>query len=310
MSHPLKDIAVVLVNYNTSEYTLQCINSIVSQVSPKLNYSIIVVDNNSRQEELKKLEALEGMDTVAIIKLPMNSGFSSANKAGMEITSARYYYFLNNDTELENDALDILYEFMEKHPEAGISSGQMYHADGSIGININYFPDLWLKFLGSGFLRVFSPGKYPKKGIPYVAPVKVPLLNGSSLFIRKKALDEAGGFDTEFFLYCEEEDLALRMKKKGYACYLVPEARYTHYEGKSSIRDEGINYLMLREFYISQHYLYQKHYGRFAAFVWRVSQFFRTFRKCYIHQDYVKLAFFILWHPNKKYSLRHQQTIR
>jgi GT2 family glycosyltransferase len=199
---------------------------------------------------------------------------------------------------------------MENTPDAGIASGQIYHADGSLGINFNYFPDLRLKFLGSGLLRTFYPQDFPKKGVEYTIPLKVPLLNGSSLFVRKTAMEAIGGFDTGFFLYCEEEDLALRMKKKGYSCYLVPEARFIHFEGKSSIRDSGINYLMLREFYISQHYLYRKHYGMMATLIWRISQFFRTFRKFYIHPDYARLGLFILLHPDEKYSLRYAEENR
>jgi GT2 family glycosyltransferase len=272
-----------------------------------MDYSIVVVDNNSRPEEFSRLDALQDMDRIDLIRMPVNSGFSAANEAGMKKMPARYYYFLNNDTVLQNDVLSILYNWMENNPQTGIASGQMYYEDGSRGINFNYFPDLRLKFLGSGLLRLFSPKKYPRKGVAYTTPLQVPLLNGSSLFIRKKALDEAGGFDTRFFLYCEEEDLALRMKKIGYNCYLVPEARYIHYEGKSSIRDQGINYLMLREFYISQHYLYLKHYGKTAAWIWRISQFFRTLRKFYRHRDYLKLAGFILIHPYEKYSLRYRR---
>jgi GT2 family glycosyltransferase len=305
----LKEIVIILINYNSSAYTLNCISSILSHTDEGIDYSIVVVDNNSRPEEISKLDVLQQMDRIDLIRMPFNSGFSTACEAGMKKIPARYYYFLNNDTVLENDVLSILYNWMEKNPGVGIASGQMYDSGGTLGINFNYFPDLRLKFLGAGILRILSPKDYPRKGVPYTSPLRVPLLNGSSLFIRKSALDEAGGFDTGFFLYCEEEDIALRMKKKGYSCYLVPEARYTHFEGRSSIRDEGINYLMLREFYISQHYLYLKHYGKTAAWIWRISQFFRTLRKFYIHRDYVKLAGFILLHPDKKYSLRAGQDL-
>jgi GT2 family glycosyltransferase len=303
----LKTIAVILINYNSSEYTLQCIKSILSRSKEDMDYSIVVVDNNSRPEEFSRLDMLQDMDRIDLIRMPVNSGFSAANEAGMKKVPARYYYFLNNDTVLQNDVLSLLYTWMENNPQTGIASGQMYHEDGTRGINFNYFPDLRLKFLGSGLLRVFYPQDYPRKDVAYTAPLQVPLLNGSSLFIRQKALDEIGGFDTRFFLYCEEEDLALRMKKIGYKSYLVPEARYIHYEGKSSIRDQGINYLMLREFYISQHYLYLKHYGKTAAWIWRISQFFRTLRKFHRHRDYLKLAGFILIHPNEKYSLRYRR---
>lgn len=305
----MKDIAIILINYNSSEFTIQCVRSIFSHTANQLDYSIILVDNHSVNSEFEKLAEIKDLKCLTIIKRPSNEGFSSANMAAVKMVPAKYYYFLNNDTILRNDVLAILYAFMEKTPAAGICSGQMYHADGSQGINFNYFPDLKLKFLGSGFLRIFFPKKYPKKGISIKNPLQVPLLNGSSLFVRKKALDQIGGFDTNFFLYCEEEDLALRMKKSGYACYLIPEAEYIHFGGKSSLMDKGINYLMLREFYISQHYFYQKHYGKVASYIWRISQFLRTLRKFYIHADYSRLAFFILLHPKMSYSLRNRHIL-
>lgn len=303
----MKDIAVILINFNSSEYTIQCVESIRGQTGEKVNYSIVIVDNHSEYADFEKLSVLKSLENIAFIRNQENVGYSTGNMAGVEKADARYYYFLNNDTILINDALSILFDFMEKKPAAGICSGQMYQEDGSLGINFNYFPDLKLKFLGSGLLRLFSRKEYPKKGIAYYSPLKVPLLNGSSLFVRKEAFNKIGGFDAAFFLYCEEEDLALRMKKAGYSCYLVPEARYIHYEGKSSSRDQGINLRMIREFYISQHYLYRKHYGILASYLWRFSQFLRSIRKFYIHFDYVRLAFFILLHPSMKYSLRNQQ---
>jgi GT2 family glycosyltransferase len=262
-----------------------------------------VIDNASERKEFSKLQELDTFGSVSIIRNNANSGFASANMIGAEHANARYYYFLNNDTLLRNDVLSILFEFMENNPTAGICSGQMYNEDGSIGINFNYFPDLKLKLLGNGLLRLINPAGYPKKRKEYKAPLEVPLLNGSSLFIPSDLFHNIGGFDTRFFLYCEEEDLALRMKKAGKKCFLIPEAGYIHLEGKSSIEDEGINYPMISEFYISQHYLYLKHYGKIAALIWRFSQFLRSFRKFYIHKDYIRLAFFILKGPDSEDSL-------
>ncbi len=300
----LKDIAVILINYNTSEYTIQCVKSIIALTDKKLNYSIIIIDNNSRKADFTRLNELVKIDHVSIIKRPVNEGYATANMAAVKAVYAKYYFFLNNDTILKNDVLSILFRFMEKNHTVGISSGQMYFENGSLGINFNYFPDLKLKLAGSGFLRTLAPVKYPKKGVFYKDPIQVPVLNGSSLFVRKDAFDEIGGFDTSFFLYCEEEDLALRMKYKGYTCFLVPEAEYIHFEGKSSPTDNGINYILLREFYISQYYLYQKHYGKTASLIWRLTQFIRSLRKFYINTDYVKIAFFILKGPDFSYSLR------
>ncbi len=305
ISGQVKDIAVITINYNSSSYTLQCVQSVIEQTKGDVDYSIVVVDNHSIESEFRKLKPLEAIKQVHLVQMGENAGYAVANMTGVGKVAARYYYFLNNDTILVNDVLTILHGFMEDNQRAGICSGQMYLRSGIPGINFNYFPDLKLKMLGSGLLRIFNPDSYPSKKVLYNHPIKVPLLNGSSLFVRSRPFHKAGGFDTNFFLYCEEEDLALRMKELKQYCYLVPEAKYVHYEGKSSIRVKGINFNMIREFYISQHYLYLKHYGRTAAIIWRITQFFRSFRKFYIHKGYVALALFILRGPEFEQSLRN-----
>ncbi len=306
----MEDIGIIILNYNSSDHTVRCVNSIFLHSNSPLIYKIVIVDNNSRPEEFKKLDQLKGLDRVFIFRSPINTGFGAGNMLGVNFCSAMYYFFLNNDTLLLNDNLEILHDFMEKHPEAGISSGQMYNAEGNPGINFNYIPDLKLKLLGAGILRYFYRSGYPRKGRLFNEPVRVPVVNGSSLFVRASVFDKIGGFDPVFFLYCEEEDLAIRIKKEGSFCYLVPEARYTHLQGQSSISSSAINYPYLKEFYISQHYLYRKHFGVLAAWIWRLTQFIRSLRKFYRNKEYIKLAFLFLSGPSLKKSLRFKEIIR
>ena len=304
----MEDIGFIIVNFNTSAYTINCVESIQKNTSPKLKYKIIIIDNNSALADYLNLKNLEVHDNIIIIRNEKNIGFGGGNMTGVKYCNPKYYYFINNDTMLLNDCASILYNFMEKNPEAGISSGQMYDENGDLGINFNYFPDLKIKLIGSNILRIFNPKKYPKKGINYRQPIKVQVLNGSSLFTRAEVFDNIGGFDTSLFLYCEEEDICLRFKDSGYACYLVPEARYIHYLGKSSTQDTNTDFELLKEFYISQHILYRKHFGRIASYIWRFTQSIRSFRKFYKSSFYVSLGFFILKGANINESLRYRQV--
>ncbi len=303
----MENIGVILLNYNTSDLTIQCVESIIGQSKSDLSFKIVIVDNNSSGEEFKKLSEWENGKNIIIHRNSVNSGFGAGNMIALNYCKPEYYFFLNNDTVLRNDNLKILYDFMEKNPGAGICSGQMFTEDEKPGINFNYIPDLKLKFLGSSLLRLFDKKNYPKKGIKYNSPLRVPVLNGSSLFVRKEAFEKAGGFDPAFFLYCEEEDLAIGMKKSGYTLFLVPEAKFIHKGGMSSFRGNRINYDYIKEFYLSQHYLYLKHFGKAASYAWRISQFFRSLRKFYRHRIYVKLAFMILFNPSLNQSMRYKQ---
>ena len=227
---------------------------------------------------------------------------------GAKHLEAAYYFFLNNDTTLLNDNFTILYQFMQENPDAGMCTGQVFDENRKPGISFNYIPDLKLKLLGSGLLRLFDKINYPKKDKEFKEPVQVPVLNGSSLFVRASVFEKIGGFDTNFFLYCEEEDLAIRVKNSGRKIFLVPEAKYIHLQGASSTKDPVKDFEYLKEFYISQHYLYRKHFGKVSSFIWRVTQFFRSLRKFYRNRNFVRLAFVILKGPSMKKSMRHTES--
>lgn len=302
-------IAVILINYNSSQYTLDCVRSIEEKTSPSLRYQVIVVDNNSRFEESDKLAPLYNNSRVTLVRSKINTGFSGANMMGVQAAEADYYYFLNNDCILLNDCLHILYSFLEEKSVAANCSGEMINKDGVYEYNFRYFPSLKLKLFGSGLLRMFSPEDYPSKHKRLTAPARVDLVNGSSMFIRASAFESIGGFDTNYFLYCEEEDIALRLRRAGHLTYLVPRAQYQHFENKSSSSENAIRLPYLKEFYISFLYYFSKNYGYFYRLAIQVLYFFKLLRKFYKNTGYAYLAFFVAAGAPVKHSLRFKQKI-
>ncbi len=300
-------VAVILVNYNSSQYTVDCLQSILSQTNISLRYQVIVVDNNSREEEYRKLASIGEKKNVIICRNKLNLGFSGANMVGVERADADYYYFLNNDCLLLNDCLSLLHEFMESNPMAANASGEMFVTDGSYEYNFRYFPSLSLKLFGSGILRLFHPEKYPSRHIRFTKPTQVDLVNGSSMFIRALPFEAIGGFDTRYFLYCEEEDIALRLNRAGHQTYIVPAAHYQHFVSKSSQPDGNINLDFLKEFYISFLYYFSKNYNAGYRFAIQWYYFFKIGRKFYKNWDYARLAFFIARGAPAKESLRFKQ---
>lgn len=304
-------VAVILVNYNSSRFTADCISSILKETSPEFSFQIIVVDNASRLEDIETLKMLPTRSSFQLIQSRINIGFSGANMMGVQVADADYYYFLNNDTVLLNDCLGILYSFMESCQDAGISSGEMFVSNGDYEYNFRYFPSLALKFLGSGVLRLLSPERFPSRHIRFTKPTRVDLVNGSSMFIRANAFEQLGGFDTNYFLYCEEEDIALRLYRAGHFTYIVPEARYKHFVSRSTENAGSIvNLPFLKEFHISLLYYFQKNYSFGYRVMIQFFYFFKTFRKFYQNKSYLSLAFFILRGAPARYSLRFQQQIK
>lgn len=224
---------------------------------------------------------------------------------GFQFTDARYILFINSDCVLMNDMISILYCFMEKNPSVGVSTGQMHTGDQKFHHSFNYFADVKLKLFGPSPLNWISPKTYPDKRKHYESPIRVPSITGSAMFVNANKFAEIGGFDTNYFLYCEEEDLCFRFKKFNYSTYLVPDAKFIHHIGKSTVR----NYQIEREYYISLLYFFRKHYSLIEYIILKGLFFIKNFKKFYKSTDYLKLALFVIRGAPMKKSLRFEQKI-
>lgn len=300
------DVSIIIINFHSSTHTLACVDSILKYSSNNgLNFNVVIVDNNSAESDYEKLLPLETHDNVKVVRSRLNLGFSGGHMLGLQFTEAAFYFFLNNDCLFLNDCLTPLYSFCSKHENAGLCSPQNYSEDKKIQTTLGYFPTLSSKLLGTGLLRLFKPEKYPRKTIQYVSPLKVDTVAGSTLFARAEAFHRVGGFDTNLFLYCEEEDLSLRLSNIGYDTYLIPEAHSIHYGGGSTEKSEAIS----REFYISFLYFYRKHYGFLRTQIFKLLLAVKHLRKSFTSLSSLKLALFILSGADLKHSLRHQQKM-
>ena len=224
---------------------------------------------------------------------------------GVQNIDADYYFLLNNDCILQNDCVGILYRFCEHNEQVALCSPQLLDSSGEPVPCINYFPTLKTKIFGSGILNFSHNKKHIRRKLKYENPVQVDVVSGSQMFVRADFFFEIGGLDTIFFLYCEEEDLALRLNKAGYKTYLVPQARNYHLGSGSTKKSLAIK----KEFYISFLYFYSKHYGVINTLLIKVILSMRLIRKSLKDKDNFKLAIFVASGAHIKHSLRHIQKI-
>jgi len=304
MSREFK-VAVVLVNYNSSQHTINCVESIYKNTSLKIPFEIIIVDNNSQAEDYKKLHTIKKLKNLKIIRNKINTGFASGCMHGVQHADADYYFFLNNDCILMNDCITILTRFLETHESASICSPQLYNDQKQPTTSFDYRPDLSSKILGKYYFKISRGPKFISRKIIPKEPVQVEVLSGSQLFVRAIDFESLGGFDTTLFLYCEEEDLAYRAHKADMELWLVPEAKNSHIGGASTPQINAIN----QEFLISFFYFYEKHYGKFKTIVLRIIYAARYLRKSFKDPKKINLFWFILNGSHMKYSLRHVQKI-
>lgn len=254
------DLSAIIINYNSSTLTKECINSIVAKTDPAINYEIIIVDNCSKEEDylsLKDFCTIHPFKNLQLIRSRINTGFGAGNMMGYNFANAKYVAFVNNDTLFLNDCFSILKKAIEQDDKIGIIGGQSFTIEGKQMIAFDHFTSLKKVLFGRDFLEKTNPKEYPKRKLEYKNPLKVNYVQGSLMFIRSKDFNIVGGFDTNIFLYYEETDLSLRMQKIGKSSYLIPEARYIHYHGKSTPK----NILIKTELKISLLYVFRKHYG-------------------------------------------------
>src|SRR5690606_23558745 len=156
----MKDIEVVIINFNTSKYTVQCVNSVLEKTDPSLTFRIVVVDNASNTNDLNFLrEKLPSAENVILIECRVNTGFGGGNMEGFKHTNAKYTVFLNNDAFLQNDCMRILYDLMGSRRDAGGVTAQNYDEYASVVIIFENYKGL-IKFI---LVRNFPENRQPVK---------------------------------------------------------------------------------------------------------------------------------------------------
>jgi GT2 family glycosyltransferase len=299
----MKQVAVIIINFNTSKYTLGCIQSVIAKTSEAISYEIIVVDNNSELSDYKNLkEHFPKQPNIMLHRSHINTGFGGGNMFGAQFASARYLLFMNNDALLKNDCLSILHEFMEDNQKVGVCTAQNYDEHDRFVPSFDHNKGLRRLLFGRSFLEKINPKVYPNRKKEYTAPLEVNWVNGAFLFFRNTAFQKIGGFDTNIFLYCEELDLSHRLVKQGYSSVLVPQAKILHYQSKSS----GISNTINKEAMLSELYVNKKH-------------------NSFLHYKMIQLYYLVAlpfkpkkWHLlpvilkgcSLKHSLKQKQTLR
>jgi N-acetylglucosaminyl-diphospho-decaprenol L-rhamnosyltransferase len=170
-------------------------------------------------------------DGATVIQNERPVGFAANANRGIAQTSAAFVVLCNPDTEAAPDAIRILRQFAEAHPRAGIVGPELRHSDGTLNPSRRRFPTVGGTLVRRTPLRRVLSGTqrahYGLDDLP-TEPVQGDWLLGAFLFLRRRMLDELGGFDEGFRLYGEDIDLAYRAAKAGWERWYVPEAKAVH----------------------------------------------------------------------------------
>jgi len=206
-------VSVLIVNYNTAALLADCLASLEGQQG--LICEVVVVDNASSDDSV----ALVGQrfPAVRLIAGTENIGFGRANNLAMAHCSGEFLFLLNPDTRIATGCIQALLDYMEAHPEIGMAGTATFNDDGTPQPTV----------------QSAYPGHHYAKAAFAALPGDIAWLLGSGLVVRRQAWEQVQGFDPDFFLYGEDVDLGLRIRKAGWPLGYAAEARITHIGGQS-----------------------------------------------------------------------------
>jgi len=254
------DLSVIIVNWNSKELLLPCLDSIY-QTCQGVAMEVFVIDNASTDGSG---EVKERFPKVTFIQNQKNVGFAMANNQALRLSKGNYLLLLNPDTKMKEGAIERLVSLMESSPEAGVVGAQLLNDDGSKQNSIANFPSLATEFLNKSLLRWLFPKQFPGKERDYSNPLEVDSVIGACMMVRREAMDQVGLLDEEYFLFLEETDWCYRMKKEGWKVYHIPQAEIYHFQGKSAEREKRKAKI---EYYRSRYYFFKKNRGGLQEFI-------------------------------------------
>lgn len=299
--------SVIIINYNTADLTLQAIASVLHHAGGT-GIEIIVVDNASTAADLKVLEnGIKNLNQVYLCRSKINLGFGGGNMLGVQKARGKYYVFLNSDTYLMEDSIEIGRDFLNKNPDCAVVGFRSINEDGYSFKNFSYTLSFWQELFGDQVARLASFNKFPSRKADLTTPTEVGSVQGSFLMVRAVDFNAIGGFDTNLFLYYEELDLSYRIKKKlGKTTYYLPQTTYVHLRGKST----PPSYPIKKELRISQFYTVRKNLGLFQYLLFYIGNFIKyLFKAPFSAKNRRYLALLLKGVPLSE-SLRHKQVIR
>jgi len=250
-------VTAVIVSFNTREHLLRCLASLEAHVT--LPLQTVMVDNGSSDGSADAVR--DAHPAVQVIENHANLGFAAACNRGLREARAPYVLLLNSDAEVCAGAVEGLVAILEARSDVGIVGPRTVGHDG--GPQVSFGPDLtplseWRQRRLVRALRQRRPEAVREVTALCAREQEPAWVSGACLLARKPALDAVGGLDERFFLYEEDVDLCLRVRKAGWRILYTPEPVVMHHLGRSM---EKIPALSRLEYDRSHLRFYAKHRG-------------------------------------------------
>lgn len=222
-----------MVSYNSAAHLRECVAPLVVRE----DVEVVVVDNASSDGSAGMIRDLP----LTLVEMAANRGFAVGCNAGWRASEAPIVLFLNPDATIDPASVARLAATAAR-PEVGAVAPKILESDGSIAPSLRCFPSAVTPFAQAAFLhRAFPGARWASELVPtsdpaYAAAAPAEWVSGACVMLRRDVLERLGGFDEGFFMYGEDKDLCLRVRRAGLEVRFEPDAVAVHHGGASAPR--------------------------------------------------------------------------
>lgn len=243
------DVSIIVVGTNEKDFLYKCLNSI-SKSNTTYKVETIAIDNASTDGTSEMIKG--HFSNVQLIRNEKKMGYIYNNNLAIKRTSGRYMLLLNSDIVLQNNTLEVLVDFMDKHPLAAVCACKLTFDDGSLQLTCRRFPTplayisriphffSWLKF-GKRFSNSALVHKYLMLDYDHKSTKEVDWVLSALFLMRRQAIDDIGMLDEKLVqpFYLEDMDWCFMAHVKGWKVYYVPEVCAIHSYRRDSVKKFG-----------------------------------------------------------------------
>lgn len=272
-----KDLSIVIVSWNTKALLRKCLQSIYDETK-KYSFEIVVVDNDSPDDSAAMVRG--EFPDVKLVANKTNNGFAPANNQGLEIATGKNILFLNPDTVVLKGAIDKMMDYLLANKDKGVGCVvcKLLNDDMTLQKSVNNFFSLWSSFFENRFfadiLKKFNTKKMFMSFWDHGDTREIDWAYGAVFLVSEECYKKVGMLDDRFYIYAEEMDYFMRIRKAGYKSVFLHDVEIIHF-GKSSSRQRRA--AMFIQNYKSLYLYIKKHYSGFTYYIYRTRAFIFLF---------------------------------
>lgn len=237
------DLSVIIITWNSEQFIRNCLESVLLSTT-KVSTEIIIIDNGSTDNTKNYLEEYRSPEKDIFVQFNnKNLGVAAARNIGLQKSKGRYIWILDDDTIVNGEAFDEMYKFMTSTQDCGICACKMLNSAGYTQDSCRKFPSFKFKsysaieailkkskltnsvanwFRSKNEIQLYRD-KYNSNTV-----FRVEYVIGACQLIRRDAFEEVGCLDDKIFYGPEDADFCLRMQKKRWNVYFIPQVSIIH----------------------------------------------------------------------------------